>query len=498
MIIEEALARGAVQEQGTMAKFSRHELANLLLNHLQRSDQGLRPPTGEEFEAEVQAKCFELWKKDQEEEFKEVPSFKVIARLFTKRDFAPNSIAEHTRREARIRMLKKQESMLLDQDHLELAQQLLLQHSLPAAESTSISAMPAEDDANDKTQPVCWANGARIDYDKFCQVRDQLPEKMSQYLQPSVFLHFPRDAQGAVSILPIYQFMLYRDGLLRKRITLGWYDFTGAGFLRESDLDNFVQDEIANSPILSQLEKSFETFYVCTAVRMFLFFLDPARRGKVRIKDMIRAAILDELLALRQSALLTEEELAGNWFSPSSAKKVYGLYLHLDADGNGMLSPQELLQYDGAILTEALVERVFEECQTYEGEMDFKSFLDFVLAIQNRSARPAQLYLFRLLDYNKQGYIGRFEIHYFFRYVRDLLIEHGHQPPEVEDVCDEIFDMVKPKDANKITFEDLVSSGVGETVISLLVDMEAFYQYDNRESLIAQGSFSSGAVDEHA
>ena len=50
----------------------------------------------------------------------------------------------------------------------------------------------------------------------------------------------------------------------------------------------------------------------------------------------------------------------------------------------GMLSQQELLQYDGAMLTEAVVKRVFEECQTYEGEMDFKSFLDFVLAIQNR------------------------------------------------------------------------------------------------------------------
>jgi hypothetical protein len=49
-----------------------------------------------------------------------------------------------------------------------------------------------------------------------------------------------------------------------------------------------------------------------------------------------------------------------------------------------MLSQQELLQYDGAMLTEAVVKRVFEECQTYEGEMDFKSFLDFVLAIQNR------------------------------------------------------------------------------------------------------------------
>jgi len=41
-------------------------------------------------------------------------------------------------------------------------------------------------------------------------------------------------------------------------------------------------------------------------------------------------------------------------FSPSSAKRVYGLYLQLDIDGNGMLSQQELLQYDGAYLTEVL------------------------------------------------------------------------------------------------------------------------------------------------
>ena len=390
------------------SKLSRLQLADLLVANLQRTE-GVRPPTEEEFEAEVQDKCVELWRRDQRHALQTQPSLKIIPRLFAQRDFAPNSIAEHTRREARIRMLKKQESLLLEQEELELAQQLLLQHAIPA--------VPSLGNSGGQPEARTWANGARINYDGFCQVRDQLPEKMAQYMQPSVFLHFPRDVEGAVSILPIYQFMLYRDGLLRKRITLGWYDFTGAGFLRESDLDNFVQDEIANSPILSQLEKSFETFYVCTAVRMFLFFLDPGRRGKVRIKDMIRAAILDELLALRQSALLSEEELAGNWFSPASAKKVYGLYLHLDVDGNGMLSPQELLQYDGAMLTEALVQRVFEECQTYEGEMDFKSFLDFVLAIQNRSTRPAQLYVFRLLDLNKQGYIGRFQTSLYLIYI---------------------------------------------------------------------------------
>ena len=61
---------------------------------------------------------------DRRKELAKAPSLKIIPRLFAKRDFAPNSIAEHTRREARIRMLKKQESLLLEQEHLELAQQV--------------------------------------------------------------------------------------------------------------------------------------------------------------------------------------------------------------------------------------------------------------------------------------------------------------------------------------------------------------------------------------
>ena len=47
-----------------------------------------------------------------------------------------------------------------------------------------------------------------------------------------------------------------------------------------------------------------------------------------------------------------------------------------------------------------------------------------------------------------------------------------------------------------IIFSYISCAGVAETVMSLLIDMEAFYQYDNRESLIAQASHSS--TDEHA
>lgn len=46
--------------------------------------------------------------------------------------------------------------------------------------------------------------------------------------------------------------------------------------------------------------------------------------------------------------------------------------------------------------------------------------------------------------------------------------------------------MLRPANPEFITFDDVVASNVGETVLSILFDMQAFYQYDNRESLMAQ------------
>lgn len=48
---------------------------------------------------------------------------------------------------------------------------------------------------------------------------------------------------------------------------------------------------------------------------------------------------------------------------------------------------------------------------------------------------------------------------------------------------DEIFDMVKPQDPTCITLADLLRSGAGHTVVSMLVDTNGFWMYDNRESL---------------
>ena len=56
----------------------------------------------------------------------------------------------------------------------------------------------------------------------------------------------------------------------------------------------------------------------------------------------------------------------------------------------GMLSKSELAHYSHGSLTSLFLTRVWEECRTYkneisgESEMDYKTFLDFTLAIENK------------------------------------------------------------------------------------------------------------------
>jgi len=271
--------------------------------------------------------------------------------------------------------------------------------------------------------------------------------------------------------------------LHQTRIGLSLYDVTGQGFLRESDLENYILELIETLPQLDGLEKSFHSFYVCTAVRKFFFFLDPLRTGKIRIQDVLSCSFLDDLLELRDQDLPKDLQEA-NWFSAPSALRVYGQYLNLDTDHNGMLSQEELQRYGTGTLTPAFVERVYQECLTYEGEMDYKTYLDFVLAMENKKEPQSLQYLFRILDVRQEGVLSVFSLNYFFRAIQDQMRKHNQEPVLFLDVKDEIFDMVKPADPLKVTLSDLIKSGQGDVVVSILTDLNGFWSYENREALV--------------
>ena len=70
-----------------------------------------------------------------------------------------------------------------------------------------------------------------------------------------------------------------------------------------------------------------------------------------------------------------------------------------------------------------------------------------------------------------------------------MLMEKSNQEAvKFEDVKDEIFDMVRPVDPLRIKLDDLIKSGNGDTVVSILIDLNGFWTYENREVLVNDNS----------
>jgi len=389
-------------------------------------------------------------------------SFSIIPPFYRPLPREEDVLQQKLREEARAHFLQRCSRQLLDNTELKELWVILDTHTTPP---------PAGEEQ-------------MMDYIQFKKVATLVSEKCKGYLTPTLFAKLQQgDRLGRISIMALFNYIMRKVWLHQTRIGLSLYDVTGQGFLRESDLENYILELIETLPQLDGLEKSFHSFYVCTAVRKFFFFLDPLRTGKIKIQDVLACSFLDDLLELRDNELPKDAQDA-NWFSAPSALRVYGQYLNLDTDHNGMLSQSELLKYGTGTLTPVFVERVFQECLTYEGEMDYKTYLDFVLAMENKKEPQSLQYLFKILDVRHDGYLCVYPLNFFFRAIQEEMRQHNQEPVTVEDVKDEIFDMVKPRDPLKITLADLVRSGQGDTVVSILTDLNGFWSYENREVLV--------------
>lgn len=58
---------------------------------------------------------------------------------------------------------------------------------------------------------------------------------------------------------------------------------------------------------------------------------------------------------------------------------------------------------------------------------DYKTYLDFVLALENRKEPAALQYIFKLLDIENQGHLNVFSLNYFFRVSAAFTDTHTHR-----------------------------------------------------------------------
>lgn len=153
-------------------------------------------------------------------------------------------------------------------------------------------------------------------------------------------------------------------------------------------------------------------FYIQICIKKLTFFLDPNRRLKIPIRVLATSHIFTELQDMHDEKL-TDQHLRGNWFSVFSAHRIYTQYLVLGGHRTGMLTRDDLLKYRNASFTPLFIQRVFETTQTYNGEMDFMGYIEFVLSMENPTLPASIKYCFRAFDVNGEGWINEYVIELF-------------------------------------------------------------------------------------
>ena len=317
----------------------------------------------------------------------------------------------------------------------------------------------------------------RINYKDFKIVAGKNPI-FSEYFRPSVFLQFDKDKYGRIELLSFFHYVFMKINCEENKINLSISDFCCEGFLIDKDLENYIKKVIVNFPFYAEISEEIKEYYILVAQRKFFFFLDPKRIGKIFINDIITSNILPELLDLEKAT--SKKEMEYNWFSLYNFSRIYRKYVLLDKDKNGLLSKKELIKYSPG-LTSIFIDRIFEEYQKYDNAIDFKQFIDFVLAMENKKEPASIQYIWRALDVYHNNKIDTFVINMFFKGVIKKLLNRNKGEYRIDDIKDEIWDMIGPKNPNYITLEDVLNSKYSDTVIALLIDAKAFYQHDQKE-----------------
>jgi len=302
---------------------------------------------------------------------------------------------------------------------------------------------------------------------------------------PTMYFAFPKNYDGFVFADPIFSCVVEMRENRKIRFELVTLDEAKTGYLNEMQLVRYFDQ------FFREIPDDHIDFYVAVVVRKFMFFLEHEKR--VAIRDLMASPILTEF---KQRHVLQD-----SWFHSRNVYGLYNKFVELDSDRNMLLNQQEFMRLSFDFdklprITPLIVDRVFAKKNARapnnpNAELDFRNFLDFVLAFQSRQHPASIKYFWELLDANDLGYLTAQDVLELIRAVFDTLgldVLHMYVGGDIkaEDVKDEVFDMANGGGTARITFDDLIKCGHGGTIVTILTDPSGFLTYEQREYQLQQ------------
>lgn len=205
-----------------------------------------------------------------------------------------------------------------------------------------------------------------------------------------------------------------------------------------------------------------------------------ARHVRLRRSQLYWNAACSSFLELENISI-------NNWFFFGLVQRIYDHFTALDVDGDGVLTEQEMREFNDASFTELVIHRLFEvHIPSSGGErhvIDFKNYLNFVLATEYPTTPASLQYIWQILDLEDTR--TRISVNALRCFCKELAAELRNRKMIKDATADmilvEVIDMINPSWHEYITLDDIVKSGQQETVIPILLSYRNFCTYDSRE-----------------
>lgn len=284
---------------------------------------------------------------------------------------------------------------------------------------------------------------------------------------------------------------------VKSALELAMWDTDHDGWLSEDEIEIYIKEMTPHIETLRTLTEVELPFYCCTVCRRIFWDLDVNNRSAISIDALLQSSVLNQWLQVQLLAGGSQM----SWFDATATRFIYEKFLLLDSRKGGTLRAEDLKVYkkglptlecdglpaDVSPLSSLFIDRYFETTILMpHGEMDYRKFVDFVIAVEMLPQCSRPRFFWNILDIKEQGYITPMIVNCFFREtfekVKDA-IPNFQLSPDV--VVRELFDMIPSAEPLLITREEFLkcsSQSVG-LFIGIIVDCLMFWGYERRPNV---------------
>lgn len=341
-------------------------------------------------------------------------------------------------------------------------------------------------------------------------VEANLLELYSEFLpriDASLFLACPRQAKtGTVDIRVLYENLQIQIAVAKFAAEMLLMDDVGDRTLHVDQFEAYVEDTLSGIPgfqevVRRQLVDAHKTAHT----ERFVWLLDKRNQGRFDLRQMLAIPDLKYMLVhqLKPEELSSHPVESVRWFACGTTIRLFDEFNRLDQRRKRRLALGDMRKYrkfldnynrgnnanNGPLSPEvspisfSFIKRYFEVTPTYDGELDFRCFIHFVLNVESLPTRcPRAGLFFDIFDADGFGVLTPTRMSRFLCETRaKLSAEFDSYGATAERQVDDLFHLIKTETVYEITRREFIASPNAGLFCALAIDTLALLAYEQRD-----------------